>query len=71
MNDASDIRKIMVYARIYDAQTKPMLPTEHIDAPSSTSEVDHLLPRNVAWTDTDVFTLNAVIASKQQVTRVS
>jgi hypothetical protein len=47
-----------------------MLTAEHVDPASATGEVNHLLPRNLTRTDADAFTLNAVIAAKQQMARV-
>ena len=44
-----------------------VLTAEHIHAASATGEVDHLLPGDLARTDADTLTLDAVIAAQQQV----
>ena len=60
--------KLIIDAYIDDAEVEAVLTTEHIDATAASGEVEHLLPRHLAWRHADSLALDAVVAAEQQVT---
>ena len=66
VEDARDVGEVVVNTHIDDAKVETMLTTEHIDASPTLGEVDHLLPSDFAWRDTDPFTLDAMIATQEK-----
>ena len=63
--------KVVIHTDIDNPQLKTVLAAEHIHASATTSEVDHLLPSDLTRTDTHSLTLYTVIATQQQMTRMS
>ena len=47
-----------------------MLTAEHVHAATSTGEVNHLLPGDLAWRHAHALTLDAVVAAQQQMARM-
>ena len=55
--------EVVVYPHINNAQTETVLPTEHVDSPTPTCEVNHLLPSDITRADTHPLAFYAVIST--------
>ena len=70
IDNPRNVRKVVIDTNIDDTKMKTVLAAEHIHASTATGEVDHLLPSDLTRTDTHTLTLNTVIATQQQMTRM-
>lgn len=71
IDDAGHLGKVVVNTHINDAEMETVLTAKHVDTSPTLGEVDHLLPRHLTRRDAHAFTLNAVITTEKEVTRMS
>jgi hypothetical protein len=56
----------MVNAHVDDSQFKTVLTAKHVYSSAAIGEVDHLLPRYVAWRHAHSLALDAVVGTEEQ-----
>ena len=60
-------REVMIHSHIHQQQFETVLSAKHVDTSAAFGEIDHLLPGDLTWRHAHLFTLYAVVGTKQQV----
>lgn len=63
--------EVIVHSHVNDGEVEPVLSAKHVYSSSASTEVDHLLPRDLTGRHAHAFALNAMVASQQQVAGVA